>query len=260
MFLGVVEFVAKHIGMVFRIGAIAVIGFPFIWFFRKWAESYLEKRLSRHVALILSNIFFYGGLALVIVSLLNEVGFKLSALVGAAGVIGIAIGFAAQTSVSNIISGIFLLAEQPFKVGDMLATDKAVGKVESIDLLSVKIRTLDNTLVRVPNELLLKNVIINRTYYSHYRLTFEVGLPVEQDATVLMDWVKEIIGSQKLFLPNPQSTLELFYLDEWVTTLRVRAFVKHKDIKVAAGDFIHAVYVAAQERGILISVARTDIK
>ena len=73
--------------------------------------------------------------------------------------------FASQTSVSNIISGIFLISEQPFQVGDLIKVGETKGVVLSIDLLSIKLRTFDNQLVRIPNENLIKNELSNITRF-----------------------------------------------------------------------------------------------
>ena len=82
----------------------------------------------------------------------------------AAGLLTVALGFAAQTSASNLISGLFLLGERPFVVGDVIRLASGItGEVVGIDLLSVKIRTFDNLLVRVPNETLLKSELTNLT-------------------------------------------------------------------------------------------------
>ena len=83
-------------------------------------------------------------------AVLGELGVKLTALLGAAGIVGIAVGFASQTSVSNIISGLFLISEKPFAIGDVIRIGTTTGIIQSIDLLSIKIRTFDNLFVRIP--------------------------------------------------------------------------------------------------------------
>ena len=67
----------------------------------------------------------------------------MSVLLGAAGVLTVAAGFAAQTSAANVISGLFLLGEHPFSIGDVIRFDKVLGTVVAVDLLSVKVCTLD---------------------------------------------------------------------------------------------------------------------
>ena len=103
-----------------------------------------------YLIMLLQPGSFYLILCLFLVSALVELGFSLGVLVGTAGILTVAIGFASQTSMSNLISGLFLIGEQSFAVGDIIKIDQITGVVLSIDLLSTKLRTFDNTYVRLP--------------------------------------------------------------------------------------------------------------
>lgn len=120
---------------------------------------------------------------------LSELGLSLKVLLGAAGVMSVAVGFAAQTSVSNVISGLFLMGEGPFAVGDVVTIDGETGEVMSIDFLSVKLRTFDNRLVRIPNESILKSKVINVTKFPIRRYDLQVGVAYSED----LDKVKSVL-------------------------------------------------------------------
>jgi len=102
----------------------------------------------------------------------------------------VALGFASQTSASNLISGLFLMAERPFVVGDYIQVDDRTGEVLSIDLLSVKLRTFDNLLVRVPNEDIIKKHIVNLTHFPIRRVDLKLRVAYGSD----MDHVREILA------------------------------------------------------------------
>jgi len=141
-----------------------------------------RKRLSPRTSEILVKAVRYSGFFIVAVNIANMAGFDLSALLGAAGIAGIAIGFAAQTSVSNLISGIFLLTEKAYAIGDVLDVGGGiVGSVDSIDMLSVKLKTFDNRLVRIPNETLVKSNIINITRFPIRRLNINLSITYQDD-------------------------------------------------------------------------------
>lgn len=112
---------------------------------------------------------------------LREMGFELSALLGAAGLLTIAVGFAAQTSFSNLISGLFLISEQPFQVGDLITVEGTTGEVLSVDTMSVKIRTFDNLMVRIPNETMLKTNVTNLTRFPIRRIDVKMGVAYKED-------------------------------------------------------------------------------
>ena len=111
-----------------------------------------RESTSPHVTMLVQRaayIFsFYLVLGLFIISGLHQLGFNFGVLLGAAGVLTIAVGFASQTSMSNLISGLFLIGERAFAIGDLIKVGDTVGEVLSIDLLSVKLRMFDNTYVR----------------------------------------------------------------------------------------------------------------
>ena len=128
-------------------------------------------------AQLVGRLLQVGLWSLVLVSALVELGFDLKVFLGAAGIATVALGFASQTAASNLISGLFLLGERPFTVGDVIKVDELVGEVVAVDLLAVKLRTFDNLFVRLPSELLMKQRITNLSHYPirRYDLMLTVG-------------------------------------------------------------------------------------
>ena len=120
---------------------------------------------------------------------MRELRFDLSVFLGAAGILTVAVGFASQTSVSNMISGLFLLVDKPFVIGDVVKIGDTVGVVYSIELLSTKIRTFQNGLVRIPNEVLFKSEVLNSTAFPIRRLDITVGVAYKEN----IDRVREIL-------------------------------------------------------------------
>lgn len=117
----------------------------------------------------------------VVVYVLGLFGVKLSAIWGAAGIAGVAIGFAAQTSVSNLISGIFVITDKAMKPGDFIEVDGVSGNVDSVGIISVKIRTLDNQIIRVPNSTIINSKLINYSTLKYRRYVFEVSVDYGTD-------------------------------------------------------------------------------
>lgn len=124
-------------------------------------------------------------------SVLSIFDIRLSGLLGAAGIAGIAVGFAAQTSFSNIISGFFLLTEKTMKVGDFITVGDVSGIVDSVDLLSVKIHTVDNQMIRIPNETIIKSNLKNTNYFPTRRQSISVSVaydtPTEKATEILLN-------------------------------------------------------------------------
>ena len=152
---------------------------------------------------ILRKMTFYVLVCIVAASVLRELGFKLNVLLGAAGVLTVAVGFAAQTSASNIISGLFLLADKPFQIGDVVKIGGTVGIVESMELISVKLRTFQNHLVRIPNEEVNKSQVENLTYWPIRRVDIEVGVAYKEDTENVKDALLSVADRNPLCLEEP---------------------------------------------------------
>lgn len=169
----------------------------------------IRKRVNTHTAMVVRKGISYTGAIVVLLIILDQLGLKLGALLGAAGVIGIAIGFAAQTSLSNLISGLFLLSEKPFQVGDFIKVGDSSGIVQTIDLLSVKVRTHGNLFIRIPSSQLLNTEMTNITYYPIRRLEINVNVAYKEDPKRVMEVLKDIARNEPLVLDDP-SPLVIF--------------------------------------------------
>ena len=195
---------AKNIAIFFRILVLVGVGFPLVYLASAFAGRTTKKKLSPQANMLLRKGIFYTGGLCIIISILYQLGYTLMAILGAAGVAGIAIAFASQTSVSNIISGIFLISEQPFQVGDLIKVGDAKGVVLSIDLLSIKLRTFDNQLVRIPNENLIKNEVHNVTRFPIRRLDIEIGVAYKEDVGRVQNILKDIAEKNIYCLDEPE--------------------------------------------------------
>jgi len=162
------------------------------------------KKIDSHRSMLLKRGTYYLIFILFLISALRELGFNLSVLLGAAGVFTVAIGFASQTSASNLISGLFLVAERPFTVGDIIRIGTTTGEVLSIDLLSVKLRTFDNLFVRLPNESLIKSEVTTLTRFPIRRLDIMVGVAYKEDLKNVRTVLDEVASKNPLCLEEPK--------------------------------------------------------
>lgn len=174
-------FSAEGAPILFRAALILILGVPAVFLASRFLQRWLTKHYTAQHGMIGEKLVFYPGLGILLVSFLGQLGFSLAPILGAAGIVGIALGFASQTSVSNIISGFFLIAEQPFRVGDVIQVGTTIGRVLAVDMMSVKLRTFDNRFVRIPNESLVKTEFTNVTRFPIRRLDIPVGVAYKED-------------------------------------------------------------------------------
>ena len=150
-----------------------------------------DQKLSNDRKEILLRLARYAFYFAVVVYILGLFGIKLSAIWGAAGIAGVAIGFAAQTSVSNLISGIFIVSEKSIKLGDTIIINGVTGVVDTISLLSVRVHTYDNQMVRIPNSSIINSILTNNTYNSYRRFMVNVSVAYECDLAFALETLKK---------------------------------------------------------------------
>jgi small-conductance mechanosensitive channel len=153
----------------------------------------LAKKLAPHQAMIARRLTFYLLMSLCVLTGFNEAGINLSVLVGAAGVLSVAVGFASQTTMSNLISGVFMLLERPFMIGDVIKIGGTTGEVTMVGLLSTTLKTPDNQMVRIPNESLMKSEITNTTRFQVRRVDIAVGIAYKSDLASARDIISAAI-------------------------------------------------------------------
>ncbi|RZU45177.1 mechanosensitive ion channel-like protein [Fluviicoccus keumensis] len=193
-------------------GILLVLGYLLAWLATSAFVRTMRFRLTAHQLLVWRRGIFYFLFLLFAISALHEMGFRISVLLGAAGVFTVAIGFASQTSASNLISGLFLIGEGSFSVGDTIQVGATQGEVMSIDLLSVKLRTPDNVFVRIPNESLIKSELRNLTRFAIRRIPITIGVAYREDIGKVRGVLLALADRHPLVLdePAPQVTMQAF--------------------------------------------------
>ncbi|MBR5932847.1 MAG: mechanosensitive ion channel family protein [Treponema sp.] len=161
------------------------------------------EKLSPQKAVGVLKIVQYAYYFIVVMYILSLFGVKLSAIWGAAGVAGVALAFAAQTSVSNIISGIFIVAEKTMKPGDLITVGSETGVVDTIGLLSVQIHTLDNQLIRIPNSTIINSNMLNTSFFPRRRICITVYVSYDTDMEYALETLKKVPALCKTVLKDP---------------------------------------------------------
>lgn len=152
----------------------ACLGFVLLKLALKTLARILHPYCNPSTTALIKKSVGYLGVFLLVATVLMQLGINLSALLGAAGIVSIAVGFAAQTSLSNVVSGALLLAEKTFAVGDKVQIGSLQGTVESVDFLSTKLKTPENHYIRVPNEQIVKSPVVNLSRYPKVCLKLRV--------------------------------------------------------------------------------------
>ncbi len=198
------EWIGTHQAGLLRAALILCIGLPLLHLLGKGLAKGLKRHTTEQNSMLIQKALTYGVGLLLGLTALRELGFNLTALLGAAGIFGVAIGFASQTSLSNVISGLFLIGEKPFQIGDVLKVGDTTGVVHEMGLLSTLLRTYDNKSVRIPNENLIKSPFTNITRYPIRRLDIEVGVAYKEDIRRVLEILREVADKNPNALDEPE--------------------------------------------------------
>lgn len=180
-----------------------VFGLALSWTCAALVGRVVTDRMGEGSGTLFRRLVWYPALILILSMTISTLGFDVGLLLGAAGVLTVAIGFAAQTSAANVISGLFLLGERPFEIDDIVRVGDTTGVVVATDLLSVKLCTFDNLLVRIPNEVLLKSQIINLTHFDLRRIDIPIRIPNHQDISMVKETLMTVAENNPHCLDEP---------------------------------------------------------
>ncbi|MGD9545912.1 MAG: mechanosensitive ion channel family protein [Candidatus Krumholzibacteriia bacterium] len=187
-----------------RAVAVLVVGLLLAKMVAATVMRVVGRRTTQQDAMVVRRLAYSLVMGLVVMACLNILGLDLGVLLGAAGILTVAVGFASQTSASNLISGLFLIAERPFVVGDVIRIGEVTGEVLSIDLLSIKLRTFDNLFVRVPNEEIIKTHLTNLTHFPIRRFDMKLGVAYKEDLDRVREILMETARANPLCLIDPE--------------------------------------------------------
>jgi len=216
------------------------------------SKRMLKDRLSPQANMLMGKIMWR---LLVFISLLagiKQFGLDLGAFLATAGIAGVAIGFAAQTSLSNIISGIFLVNERPYNLQDLIEVGGERGFVEEIGLLSLFLRTPDNRLIRIPNEMILKGSMTNITRYPIRRFDMPVGVAYDEDIQQVIEVLREVLSNNPLCLDEPEPLIAFDGFGESSLNFTVGAWTRTVDFIELKNRLAYDVKVAFDKHGIEI--------
>lgn len=189
--------------------ALGLIGFLIARFVSNTFIRTIGSRFNAHQKLVWRRGIFYFIFLIFVMASLKEAGFKLSVFLGAAGILTVALGFASQTSASNLISGLFLIGEGSFEIGDtiqitLIRGNSIEGEVISIDLLSVKLLTQDNVYVRLPNEQLIRAPVHNLSKFPIRRIPITLAINFHEDIIKVREVLLDVAQKYPLVLADPK--------------------------------------------------------
>ena len=222
--------VTRLVEYVPRVAAAMVIFTAFWLAFRVIRRLLLAalRRMEVHEAirdLLIDKLARYTLLLLAVVMAADQLGFNVAAALAGLGVAGIALGFAAQDSVANVIAGILIFWDKPFQVGDWVETESEYGSVSEITLRSTRIRTVRNTYVVVPNKRIIDATLENYSKHGALRVDVPLGIAYKESVAEARRVLLAAVGQLEGIRPQPEPDVVVTQLGDSSVNLAVRVWI-----------------------------------
>jgi small-conductance mechanosensitive channel len=213
----------------------------------------LKDRITREQADLIIKVVYYGIIVVAVLAILPNIGVKPSGLLVAGGMAGIAIGFASQSIVGNLISGLFLFVERPIKIGNGVNIEGTVGIVEDIRIMSTTIRQYDGLYVRVPNQKVFTSNITNFVAHVARRVDYMVGIRYSDDADHAIQIIKDLINEHPITLVNPEPVVYVDNLGDNAVNISIRLWAPTSEWWNVKTELLWKIKQALEKEGIEIA-------
>jgi MscS family membrane protein len=204
--------------------------------FAERTDTEIDERIIRLIDLTAVYVIWIVGILIA----LRELGIEVTAFLASMGIAGLAVALAAKTVLSNVLAGVTLTADPNFRVGDRIEVGKHVGDVLSINLHKTVIRTRNNEIVMIPNDVLGREVIVNHMLPEQKtRIDLEIGVAYGTDLEKTTTILQDIIDRQERILSIPAPEVNVRRFGDNAVTLRVLVWIDGPRGKRAVRDDIY---------------------
>ncbi|MEZ5066140.1 MAG: mechanosensitive ion channel family protein [bacterium] len=224
------ELTTRVVAFAPRLGS-AFVFFLGFWFLYRLTRIPIEaalRRVGMHdtiINLLVRNVYRYTVLIFGAVMALDQLGVNIGAALAGLGVAGIAIGFAAQDSVANVISGFLILWDKPFEVGDWLRVDGQFGRVAEITLRTTRLQTNQNTWVVLPNKSIVDAVLENLSKNGETRIDIPIGIAYKENVEAARTAILPVLNDIDVVRERPAPDVVVVELGDSSVNLLMRVWV-----------------------------------
>jgi len=245
------------------IGAILILILG--WLLANWADRKVRKsgkkaeKIDDTLVPILAQIIRIFVLVITILAVLNQFGVETTSIVALIGAAGLAVGLALQGTLSNIASGVMILALRPFKIGDAVNIGGTFGVVDEIGLFITELHSFDNIGITMPNSRVWGNEIQNLSRHDTRRVDMEFGIGYSDDMDKAIKIIKEVLRTDDRVLSEPEPLIAIGNLGDSSVDIKVRPWCKNADYWDLVHDTTKKVKEEFDANGISIPFPQRDV-
>ncbi len=199
-------------------------------------------------------------LAIIIFVCLGVLGVETSAGIVIVGSVGLAVGLAMGSSLSNFAAGILIITFRPFKVGDYVELGGVEGLVEAIQVFQTLLKTADNKMVMLPNSVVTSSAITNFSRYAYRRVDLLIEVSYRSDLQQTKQVILDALSKDLRILKEPVITIGVSELGESSINFVVRPWCKTEDYWDVYFESLYDIKKALNENGIEIPFPHAEVK
>lgn len=181
--------------------------------------------LNASIEQLLKNLVSVIIMVLALATILAQFGFDIVSLVAGLGIVGLAVGFAAQSTLANFIAGITILVEQSFQVGDWIRINNQEGRVVKISLRATQILDRDNIIIIIPNSTMSSSQVTNLTSKKMIRFDVKIKIALTADVDIARQAILKSLSKDEVILKHPAPLVTIGEVGEYAIYLVVRFWV-----------------------------------
>lgn len=194
-----------------------------------------------------------------IIVVLSLFGIDMTPLLAVFGGASFIIGFAMQSTLGNLASGLLLMVTKPFDVGDVVDAAGVSGTVRNVSIVSTTILTFDNQVIVVPNTMVWDSVITNVNASDTRRVDLTFGIGYDDDIELAKKTLGEILDKHPLILDDPAPNIRLHELADSSVNFICRPWVKSEDYWNVYWDIMQQAKERFDEVGLSIPYPQRDV-
>ncbi|MGE0073964.1 MAG: mechanosensitive ion channel family protein [Sphaerochaetaceae bacterium] len=188
-----------------------------------------SRKINELMAKFLLKIVSVIGWTFVLLIVLTQMGVNPAPILAGLGVTGFILGFAFQETIGNLLAGVMIVLNAPFRIGDYVEVGSMNGTVRDMDMMSVTLATPDNKRVIMANKLIWGQAIVNYSYTDTRRVEMGVSIAYDSDVGKAKEILWDIINSYPEVLRQPAPVIEVNKLNDSSVDLVVRPWTKPAD-------------------------------
>ncbi len=171
---------------------------------------------------------------LALISVLKQFGFDTAGVLASMGIVGLTLGFAARDTLSNLISGLFVLWDRPFVIGDLVEIDGVYGEVKVITLRTTRLVTVDGKMLAIPNGKVANTTVASYTNFPNLRIDIPVTVGVSEDLGRARSVLLALLDGDARYLASPAPVVVVKSLNDYNVELELRAWLVDERLHIPA--------------------------